>query len=271
MTKPKTSTAPAALLSNSEAVDKVEAAFDALKEAGGDLDAAFKLRRSGQAKMLAALTVPGVWDKMIEFNVETENGLALEVATLSEYVRKVAPFVDDDGKDVRKAQTGFKNHMLAHMGQPDPKAKSAASVWTSFGKCARTALILNRENLIATEEDGKVRLAHEDGTPAEELEQDARDLLTAAASGTAEPLHNEAARIASGKPKQVSQRAARVAASKAAKEVNVLAVLTNADKMLGELVKQVAGDETDVALTPDQLKMIQRIAANAAKLINANA
>lgn len=257
-------------LSNSEAVDKVEAAFGALREAGGDLDAAFNLRRSGQAKMLAALTVPGVWDRMIEFNVETENGLALEVATLSEYVRKAPPFVDEDGKDVRKAQTGFRVHMLAHMGQPDPQSKAAKSVWTTFSKCAKTALILNRENLIATEEDGKVRLAHEDNTPADELEQDARDLLTAAASGTAEPLHNEAARIASGKPKQVSQRAARVAASKADKEVNVLAVLTNADKMLGELVKQVAGDETDVALTPDQLKMVRRIATNATKLIDAN-
>lgn len=259
-----TATAPAALLSN-EPTDSaaITEALGLMMEAGSDLVTSQALKRSGQAKMLEALTVPGVLSYVLTFDVSTGGGMAEEAATLYDFLNKSEPFVNDEGKVRRAVETGFRTYLLGQwFGIDDPKSGKASSVWTTFSKCVKSARILAREDLVATavmddEGNSKVSLSHVDG-PDVVLEEDAKSLVTASKSGAAEPIHNEAARIAKGKPKAVSQRVAR----SQAKETNVAAILANADNALQVLAKQLAGDEPTVALTTDQILMLRRIEAS---------
>jgi len=256
-----TNTAPAALLSNEPTnADAITEALGLMMEAGSDLVTSQALKRSGQAKMLEALTVPGVLSYVMTFDVATDGGMAEEAATLYDFMGRTDPFVNDEGKARRAVESGFRTYILAQwFGIDDPKSGKASSVWTTFTKCVKSARILAREDLVATavmddEGNSKVSLSHVDG-PDVVLEEDAKSLMTASKSGAAEPIHNEAARIAKGKPKAVSQRVARAQA----KETNVAAILANADNALLVLVKQLSGDEPTVALTNDQLAMLRRI------------
>lgn len=237
-----------------------------LSTAGALLAEAREMADSGSNTMLEALTCRPLWASMVHFSVVNGAGVSEEAASLWDYVGKRAPFVNDEGKAVRSAETGFRKAMLEVLGwHGDPKDRRANTIWTTFTKCLKTANVLLREDLIAVEVGGKIEIKPEDPEAGEPGEEAAK--LMKAATGSLSALHTEAQRVATGAPAAMSQTRVRAAA----KATDVSVILDNADNALKVLAAQAEkarnGDAGAGALTTDQLKAIRRLEKSVAKIL----